>query len=403
MNHKAYTIRLNPSAGQTEMLKQHGGAVRWLWNYMLSLNIEHYNEQQKFIFGYEQHNLLPELKKEYDWLKQINSQSLQAKCMDLDAGLKRKIAKKSTCGFPKFKKKTNQSDSFRVPQFFRLSNKKIYLPKIGWIKWKPHRKFNGKVKHVTIKQDLDNWVAIVTCETNDIPIRTDFINTDIIGIDVGIKDFAVLSDGTKIDNPKHFQNAEKLLKKKQQKLSKKNKQSNNRNKARYQVAKLHRKVKNQRKDFQWKLASSITKNYSVVCVENLNIDGMMKNRKLAKAISSVGWYSFNLKLQHKLSEIGGQLVKINRFAPSSKMCNSCGVINKALTLENRYWTCNCGVTHDRDINAAINIKSFGLEEINRLGTSRIYACGESYDGDVARDTSSYDSSKQENLVVGLEI
>lgn len=399
MTNKAYTFRLNPSTEQIILLAQHGGAVRWLWNKMLDANIKRYNQEKKFNFQFDMNRLTTELRKEHNWLKEINSQVLQQKNRDLDSALKRSFNKH---GFPKFKKKSHQSDSFRVPQFFKLSNKGIYLPKIGWIKWKNNRRLTGKAKSVTIKQDLDNWVAVVLCELPDVPVRNIFNESEIVGIDVGIKDFAVLSDGRKINNPKHFEKSSKLVKRKQRELSKKIKGSNNRNKARKDVTKLHRRIANQRKDFQWKQVSSITKNYSVICMEDLNIKGMKRNHKLSKSISSVGWLSFKNKLTHKIAEQGGLLVNIDRFAPSTKMCGSCGALNSNLTLADRAWDCDCGTHHDRDINAANNIRLFGLREINRLGTSRIHGCGDVTDGNRAYDLFSHISMKHQNPVIGSE-
>ena len=399
MANKAYTIRLNPTKEQEQQLKQTAGSARWLWNQSLDATKQAHKETGKFLFQYDLNKRIPELRKRHDWLAEANSQVLQQKNRDLDTALKRSF---KTHGFPKFKKKSHNSDSFRVPQHFQLSNKGVKLPKIGWVKWKPNRKLVGKAKSVTIKQDLDNWVAVVLCEKPDTPTRSDFMESEVVGIDVGIKDFAVLSNGIKIANPKNLEKSENLLKRKQRKLSKKVKGSQNRNKARKSVAKLHRHISNQRKDFQWKLASSITKNYSVICMEDLNIKGMMKNRRLAKSIGSVGWGLFKNKIGHKLAETGGLLIDIDRFAPSSKMCGSCEALNDNLTLKDREWDCDCGAHHDRDINAAINIRSFGLDELNRLGTSRIYACGETTDGEPTKIGSSYVSMKQENLVIGPE-
>jgi putative transposase len=396
---KAFTFRLNPTEEQQVLIKQHAGAVRWLWNNMLAANIEKYDLEKKFNFQFDMNRLTTDLRKEHEWLKEINSQSLQQKNKDLDAALKRKISKKSSCGFPKFKKKSNNNDSFRVPQFFRLSNKAVYLPKIGWIKWKVNRKLIGKVKSITIKQDLNNWIAVVLVEIPDVVQRTDFHINEIVGIDVGIKDFAILSDGTKIDNPKQFHKSEKLLKRKQKQLSKKVKGSNKRKVAKYKVAKLHRQIKNKRKDFQWKLVNSITKKYQVVCMEDLNIKGMVKNRKLSKAISSVGWGMFKTKLSQSLASSGGLLIDIPRFYPSSKTCSSCGTINEGLTLSDRKWVClACDSVHDRDVNAALNIKEIGLK--NSVGTTRIYGYGDTSSGIEAIDSISQVSLKYQNLVIG---
>lgn len=396
---KAYTFKLNPTEEQEELFKQHGGACRWLWNHMLDLNIKKYNEETKFIFQWGMNRLIPGLRNEYPWLKDINSQSLQQKNKDLDTGLKRKISKKSNCGFPKFKKKQHQSDSFRVPQHFKLSNKGIYLPKIGWVKWKVNRKIIGKVKSITIKQDLHHWMAVVFVETPDIEQRNSFHISECVGLDVGLKDFVIKSNGSKTPHPKHLSESEKLLKQRQKQLSKKQKGSNQRTKYKNKISKLHRHIKNQRKNFINKLVNEITNQYQVIGMEDLNIKGMVKNRRLSKAINSAGWYFFKKRLMQKLQETGGMLIEIDRFMPSTKMCGSCGVLNDNLTLADREWTCDCGAHHDRDVNAALNIKN---ESLNRLGTNRIYGRGDTSDGDMTYGISNQVLMNHQNLVIGLE-
>lgn len=393
---KTFEVQLLPTDTQVEQLKQHCGAVRWLWNQLLEANIKRYESEQKFIFRFEMQRMLPQLKKEHEWLKQINSQSLQEQCINLNNALSRKVVKKKAVGFPKFKAKHLGTDSFVVPQFFHICNRSIKLPKIGRIKYNRQRALQGKAKRIIVKQIQDKWFAFISCEIPDVTKKTSFVESEVVGIDVGIKDFAVLSDGTKIANPKHLEKSENILKSRQRKLSKKVKGSNNRNKAREKVAKLHRHISNQRKDFQWKLANSITKNYSVVCMENLNIKGMKRNHNMAKSISSAGWFAFKQKLKHKTAELGGFAVDVDRFAPSTKMCGSCGTLNNNLTLNDRVWNCDCGVTHDRDINAAQNIRSFGIDEIHRLGTGRIYACGDNSSGYLAANDETM-SMKQEQV------
>ena len=398
MANKSFIFQLRPTTEQLESIKSHGGAARWIWNQMLAGNIEKYKAEQKFNFHFAMTKLVTELRNSgtVEWLSDINSQSLQAKCKDLDTALHQNINKVS--GFPKFKQKSSNNDSFRVPQFFKISDKGIKLPKIdGWIKWKQHRKIQGKAKSITIKQDGEHWVAVVLCELPDVVQRTAFVESEIVGLDVGLTDFIVTDTGEKVKNPKHLKHSEKLLKSKQRKLSKKCKGSSNRNKARAQVAKLHRHVKNQRNDFQWKLASSITKNFAVVATEDLNIKGMVKNHKLAKAISGAGWYGFKTKLTHKLQESGGILVNVNP-RNTSKTCSECGCLHEGkMELSIRSWTClDCGTTHDRDVNAARNIKAIAMNEINRVGTTQIYACGDTSGGDSVQTESSHVSLKHEN-------
>lgn len=372
---KTFEVQLLPNADQTVLLKQHCGAVRWLWNQMLDRNIKKYEAEQKFVFRFEMQRLLPELKKTHEWLSDINSQSLQDQCINLNNAISRKIKNKKSTGFPKFKSKHDGSDSFAVPQHFSICNRSIKLPKIGRIKYNKQRPIEGKAKQIVVKQKDNKWFAYICCELHDVEL-VPFSENEVVGIDVGIKDFAILSDGMKIANPRHLEHSSRLLKKKQQTLSRKIKGSNNRNKARKQVAKLHHKVANQRKDFQWKLAGSIAKNYTVASMEDLNIKGMLANHKLARSISSASWAMFKAKLAHQLMKKGGFVVNIGRFAPSTKTCSSCGLINDNLTLSDRVWNCCCGSVHDRDVNAAFNIKNFGIAELYRLGTSRIYACGD---------------------------
>jgi putative transposase len=369
---KTFEVQLLPTEDQLVQLKQHAGAVRWLWNQMLEANIQKYEQEKKFIFRFEMQRLLPELRKQHLWLTEINSQSLHEQCINLNNALVRIF--KNKAGFPRFKSKHDAADSFAVPQFFNICNRSIKLPKIGRLKYAKQRCFEGKAKRIVVKQRDDKWFALISCELPDVPVRS-VAESEVVGIDVGIKDFAILSDGTKISNPKHLEKSEKLLRTRQKALSRKVKGSQNCAKARNSVAKLHRHITNQRKDFQWKLVASIAKKWQVVALEDLNIQGMMKNRRLSKAIGSAGWSSFKNKLNHKLAEKGGYVVEIGRFAPSSKTCSSCGLINDNLTLNDREWDCECGVHHDRDVNAAVNIRNIGIKEIYRLGTGRIYACG----------------------------
>jgi putative transposase len=380
---KTFEVQLLPNPDQAVHLAQHVGAVRWLWNQMLDRNIKRYEAEHKFIFRYEMQRLLPDLKKSYPWLGEINSQSLQMQCDNLNSAISRKIKNKKSTGFPKFKSKHDCNDSFVVPQHFGICNRSIKLPKIGRIKYIKQRPFEGKAKRiVVVKRDDNKWFALISCELPDIT-RSDFAESEIIGLDVGIKDFAILSDGTKITNPRHFVNSQKLLKRKQKSLSRKCKGSKNRAKARNQVRNLYKKIRNQVADFQWKTADSIAKNYAVVAMEDLNIAGMVRNRRLAKHIASAGWGLFKTRLNHQLAKRGGFVVDIPRFAPSSKMCNSCGVLNEGLMLSDRVWICTaCGETHDRDVNAAVNIRQFGIGELVGKGTCRIYACRDNSAGDV---------------------
>lgn len=383
---KTFEVQLLPTPEQLEQFAQHAGAVRWLWNYMLNHNVEKYKIDQKFAFRYEMSLMLPQLKVEYPWLKDVNSQSLQEQCINLNNALSRmfrskKKPTKTKVGFPNFKSKHRHVDSFIVPQHFHICNTSIKLPKIGKVKFVKQRPFEGKAKQIIVKLKNHKWFAYVVCEVDDIPQIKDVVESEVVGIDVGISDFAILSNGTKVANPKFLNKSTKRLARQQRKLSRRKFGSKNRSKQRLIVNKIHKQITNRRNDFQWKTAHSIAKMSPVISMENLNIKGMIKNRKLAKHIADASWFSFKTKLVHQLSKRGGFVVNINRFAPSSKTCSSCGTIKTDLTLKDREWTCSaCSSHHDRDINAAINIRQFGIIELYRLGTCRIYACGDNSSG-----------------------
>lgn len=397
---KTVEVQLLPTRCQTEQLMQHAGAVRWLWNQLLERNIKQYDAEHKFIFRFEMQRLLPDLKKEYSWLSDINSQSLQEQCINLNKALLQKIKNKKTRGFPKFKSKYDRADSFVVPQSFHVCNRSIKLPKIGRIKYVKHRRFEGKVKRIIVKQRGDKWVAMIVCEMPD-TVRRDFSDSEIAGIDVGIKDFAILSDGTKIANPKHFNKSEKLLRRTQKEVCRKCRGSKKHDIAKQRVKKLHNKIRNQRADFHWKLVSSIAKKYTVVAMEDLNVRGMVKNRRLAKHIGSAGWVLFKNKLNHQLAKKGGFVVNIDKFAPSTKTCSSCGVVREGLTLSDRTWVCgSCDEVHDRDINAALNIRQFGIEELLGKGTCRIYACGDASSGFVKNQNETMSMKQEPELPLG---
>lgn len=354
---KAYKFRLYPTEEQKQSLNQHGGNTRFIWNYFLDLNQEKYEKEKKFIFGYDLINLLPKIKQEKEFLKISFAQSLQQIGLHFDQALKDFIKKKKE--FPKYKKK-KQNDSFTVPQNFKIFKNYVYIPKIGNIKWIKHQSIKGKVKHITIKQDGELWYCSVNVE---LKIKQPKIKTEnIVGIDVGIKTYATMSNEKTINNPKIFKIYEKKLKRNQRKLSKRIKGSNNKNKQRKILAKIHRKIKNIRKYFQHKETKNMITKCDGFILENLNIKGMMKNHCLSKAIQDCSWYQFKQFLKYKSFWNGKVFLEIDRFEPTSKKCNKCEWINNDLTLKDRTFKCNeCGLIIDRDLNAAINIKKAGLK------------------------------------------
>ena len=356
---KTYKYRLYPTRKQTEKLEWTLETCRVLYNSCLVDRNRHYKETCKGLSRIDQQKILVQDKKNITCLKDIHSQVLQDVLFRVEKAYKaffRRVKEKSKtggkAGYPRFKQ-TGRYDSITYTQSgFEIIDSKLKLSKIGHIKLKLHRSINGIIKTCNIKKEIDKWYACFSVEykpaIKPIPDKQ-------IGIDMGIKSFAVLSNGKVIDNPKYLVKSEERLIKKQKRLSNKIKGSNNRKKAKVSVARLHKKVSNQRKDFQHKLSREIIGNYGYIAVEDLQIKNMVKNHNLAKSISDAGWGQFLSFLTYKAEEAGCYVEKVNpRY--TSKMCSHCGNIYHDMTLSVRKWTCPvCNTAHDRDRNASINI------------------------------------------------
>lgn len=367
---KGYKKRIYPRKEQIELIEKHFGAIRWVYNWGSNKKIKVYQNNKKNISCFELINELPKLKKENKWLKEINAQSLQMSLRNLDNAFTKFFREKK--GFPKFKSKKKNKNSFQLPQGNKIDfkNRKLQVIKIGKLKIKLDKEFKGKIKTVIInKNNINQYFASIIVKTPDSYIEKKAVKKKTtLGVDLGIKDFAVLSDGKKIKNNKFLKNSEDRLKILHRRLSKKQKGSQNRKKAKFNLAKLYNKITNQRSDFLHKFTYQLTHDNQVqtIAIEDLNVDGMLKNHCLSKAISDVAWSEFRRQLSYKCKWYGKNLVVIGRFEPSSKMC-SCGKINKELKLSDRKWTCKkCGLTHDRDILASQNIKRFALKKQNLL-------------------------------------
>lgn len=374
--HKAYQYRIYPTSEQEALLTQSFGCARWFWNYALNLCQETYKTTGKGLTrGYIQ-GLLPALKKEYKWLTEPYSQCLQVVALNLSTAYKNFFDKRAM--LPKFKSKHGRQ-SISYPQNVKFDGDKINLPKIGLIHCQRHRDFEGTIKTVTVSRNPDGKY-FVSVLVDDGKTNPELVPVDkAIGIDVGLTHFVITSDGSKFDNPKFFVKHQRNLKRKQQQLSKKKKGSNNHYKARLKVSKIHAKIARCRKDFLHKLSRKIVNENQVIAVENLNIKGMVKNHNLAKAISDIGWGMFCIMLKYKAESEGKQYIEIARWFATSQTCHVC--LNRVdyLSLDARVWTCkHCGTHHDRDVNAALNIRNEALRIIS-LGTSES-ACG----GDVSR-------------------
>ncbi|AKB51109.1 Mobile element protein [Methanosarcina barkeri str. Wiesmoor] len=367
---KAFKFRLYPTATQAVQLNQHIGSCRFVYNWALDQKIKTYEQTGKSISRFDLNKKLPVLKASNEWLGEVNSQSLQGMTKQVESAFTRFFREKN--GFPKFKSKKNPIQSFPVPQHYSVDFEKntIKLPKIEPIKAVFHRKFEGELKTATVSRTCKGhyYISILVEDGNELPTKQKYSESTTVGLDVGIKDFAILSTREKIENPNYLKNSLNRLKVLQKRVSRKQKGSKNRVKAKHRVAVLHDKITNQRNDFQNKLSFKLISENQAIALETLNVKGMVKNHHLAQAISDSAWSRFVTKLEYKAEWYGKTILRIGQFEPSSKVCHVCGYHNSDLTLKDREWTCpDCKTKHDRDINAAINIKKFALIDQNLIG------------------------------------
>lgn len=367
---RAYKYRIYPTDEQKVLFAKTFGCCRFVYNWALNLKIEAYKQEKKSIGNVELTNRMKsELKAEHEWLSEVNSQSLQSALRNLDSAYTNFFRKTKTVGFPRFKSRRDRQ-SFLCPQHCRVDFEKgtLTIPKAKDISAVPHRKFKGMVKTVTISMTPSGkYFASVLVDTTiqELPASAIQGNTTL-GIDLGIKSLAVCSDGRTFDNPKNLQRSLDRLKLLQKRLSRKQKGSANRNKARIRVARLQERIANCRKDNLHKITHALTHDSQVrtLCMEDLNVRGMQHNHHLAQAVGDASFGMFLMLLEYKCRWYGVNLIKIDRFVPSSKTCGKCGYVYKGLKLNERNWTCpECGTHHDRDFNAACNIKEFGLKAL----------------------------------------
>ena len=367
---RAYKYRIYPTDEQKVLFAKTFGCCRFVYNWALNLKIEAYKQEKKSIGNVELTNRMKsELKAEHEWLSEVNSQSLQSALRNLDSAYTNFFRNTKTVGFPRFKSRRDRQ-SFLCPQHCRVDFEKgtLTIPKAKDISAVPHRKFKGMVKTVTISMTPSGkYFASVLVDTTiqELPASAIQGNTTL-GIDLGIKSLAVCSDGRTFDNPKNLQRSLDRLKLLQKRLSRKQKGSANRNKARIRVALLQERIANCRKDNLHKITHALTHDSQVrtLCMEDLNVKGMQHNHHLAQAVGDASFGMFLMLLEYKCRWYGVNLIKIDRFVPSSKTCGKCGYVYKGLKLNERNWTCpECGTHHDRDFNAACNIKEFGLKAL----------------------------------------
>jgi putative transposase len=365
-----YKFRLEPNAEQRKRLGQHFGVCRFVYNYFLDRRNRLYRENKQGSSYHKDCAELTILKKELAWISDANSQSLQQELKNLDTAFNRFF--KGQARFPKFHSKKRDKQSFRVPQFVTVEDDRIKFPKFReGIKVRLHREIEGDIKFATISRNRAGQYFACICVERIIP-KLKKVRKEV-GVDLGVKDLATCSDGQVFENIKPYRSLERRLKRLQRSLSKKEKGSKNRERAKRKLAKLHQRVADIRNNHLHQVTRKMVNENQVIVIEDLNIRGMLRNHRLAKSVQDASLYELVRQLEYKSEWYGRTLVKVDRWYPSSKTCSGCGFVNQNLTLSDREWTCpRCGEIHDRDFNASVNILNEGYRTVGTTGL----ACGE---------------------------
>ena len=374
---RTYKYRMYPTSSQQNQINDNIDACRFVYNWALEKSTDTYKNDAVTLSAYDMHSKLPVLKQEHLFLKIAYSQSLQQSvrrvCKARQHFFRRVKNGDGKPGYPKFRSRRHHRQSFDVPQNVRVDfdSRKAYVPKIGWVKTIFHRHFKGKIKTCTVismRSTGKCFICIVVEDGKALPKKKRMTKKKSIGIDIGLKTYATVSNGMKIENPRFLQSKLKRVKCLQRRLSRKKKGSKNREKAKTRYGKCHEKIANQRRDFQQKLSTKLVRENQGIMVETLNVSGMVKNRRLSRAISDAAWSYFFKMLRYKSELYGLTLIEVGMFEPTTKLCHRCGFKNDELALSDREWICpECKTHHDRDLNAAGNIKMIGF---NAHHTSR---------------------------------
>ena len=381
--HKAYRYEIRPTAGQLHKLFQHAGVARFAYNWGLGRRIKEYKKTGKSSSAITQHKQLNVLKAtEFPWMYEVSKCAPQEALQNLDCAYKaffRRVKQGKKPGFPRFKKKGYSRDSYRLTGTIKVGHRKIKLPRHGWVctkeKTNKFQKANPKILSATVSREANRWFVSIAVKV-EIPDPKP-VRGPVVGVDLGINTFAVLSDGRKIESPKAL--GHKCLVRRQRQHSRKEKGSKNRRRSAMRLARLHRRIRTRRNDFLHKTTTMLAKTKSAIVVEDLSVRNMMRNGSLARSIGDQGWSEFRRQLVYKTEWYGSKLIVADRFCPSSKTCSRCGHVKAELTLAERTFTCSeCGLEVDRDLNAALNLEA--LARKGQAGSTGSFpgsnACGD---------------------------
>jgi putative transposase len=419
---KAYRFKLYPSKAQSLTLARHAGACRWLWNHLLAMQKDRHAADGKFIFFHDMSKMLPGLKVEHPWLAEAPSNSLMRVCRNLDSALKKCF--REGAGFPRFKVRGKSRESFYVANHVTRidgASRKAFLPKLGHVRFRAGRLPEGAVAGGVVSWNGRAWELTVQCKIEVAVSDVIPESSTVIGVDLGLKELMVRSDGVVVKPPKSLRKALKRLRRAQRTLTRRQKGSANRKKQAWRVGRIYAKVRDTRRDVQHKATSTLVAAASAVVTEDLNIKSMVRNRHLALAITDAGWGEIIRQIGYKCEWAGKAHIKARRFEPSTQTCSVCGnrlTGDEKIRLHQRTFRCACGAVMDRDRNAAKNLRRVGFEALGLKDSKDVGqamperaveislsadACGDASGGRVAPATLSHVSWKQEAFSSSTEL